>query len=55
METNSEKGVVKEMKCWIIREWECYLEDGEIPLEACKLCVEARLRHIMIKRGVKSE
>jgi len=44
------------MKCWIFPDrWECYVEGKEIPLEVCKLCVEARLRHITIKRKVKAD
>jgi len=42
------------MKCWIFPQWECYVEAEEIPLEVCKLCVEARLRRITIKRRVKA-
>ena len=39
------------MKCWIFPEWECYIEGREIPLEVCRLCVEARLKiPVYVKR-----
>jgi len=44
----------KKLKCWINPEWECYVEGEEVPLEACKLCVETRLRLAIIKRKVKA-
>jgi len=39
------------MKCWITREWECYIKDKEIPLEVCKLCIEVRLKLLMCLRS----
>jgi len=45
-------------RCWIIKDWICYVEQDEIPLEVCKLCVEARLRLAelkMVKRNGESE
>jgi hypothetical protein len=40
------------MKCWIFPdEWKCGIETPEVPLEACRLCVEARLkRPITVRR-----
>ena len=43
------------MKCWINPKWECYIEAEEVPLEACKLCIETRLKLIMIKRRMEVE
>jgi hypothetical protein len=45
------------MKCIFIKEWECPIENSEIPLEVCKVCLEARKiksKHIKITREIKS-
>jgi hypothetical protein len=45
------------VKCVFIPEWECPIETPEIPLEVCKLCLEARKiqsKPIKITRQVKS-
>lgn len=44
-------------KCVFIAEWECPIETSEIPLEVCKLCLEARKiqsKSIKITRQIKS-
>jgi len=40
------------MKCWIFPKWKCYISSEEIPLEVCKLCVQARLELVAIKRTI---
>ncbi len=45
------------MKCVFVAEWECPVETAEIPLEVCKVCLEARKtqsKHIKITREIKS-
>jgi hypothetical protein len=47
------------MKCWIFPdEWKCGIETAEVPLEACRLCVEYRFKRekemIRRKRDVGS-
>lgn len=45
------------MKCVFIKEWECPIETSEVPLEVCKMCLEARKiksKHVKIKRQIKS-
>jgi hypothetical protein len=45
------------MKCVFVPEWECPIETPEIPLEVCKICLEARKiqsKQIKIKRQIKS-
>ncbi len=32
-------------KCVFIQDWKCPIETDEIPLEVCKLCLEARRLH----------
>jgi len=41
------------MKCWILPQRKCMVETSELPLEVCKVCVEAYLEHLrnpVIKR-----
>jgi hypothetical protein len=38
------------MKCVFVPEWECNIETEEIPLEVCKVCIEARKTSVFIKR-----
>ena len=43
-------------KCVFVEEWDCHVEIAEIPLEVCRLCVEARRSHasnIKIIRAIK--
>jgi len=45
------------MKCIFVAEWECPVETAEIPLEVCKVCLEARKiqsKQIKITRQIKS-
>jgi len=45
-------------KCWIIKEWECYLEDDEINIAVCKLCMDVRLKLLklsLLERLLKEE
>ena len=45
------------MKCIFVADWECPIETSEIPLEVCKVCLEARKvqsKHIKITRQIKS-
>ena len=47
----------KKMKCVFVADWNCPIETSEIPLEVCKLCLEARrLQSTQIKsnRQVKT-
>jgi len=42
----------KMRRCVFVHEWECYVEADEIPLEVCKVCIEARrvmLIHQLLK------
>lgn len=32
-------------KCIFVADWECPIETPEIPLEVCKICLEARKIH----------
>lgn len=32
-------------KCIFVPDWECPIETSEIPLEVCKICLEARKIH----------
>lgn len=32
-------------KCIFVADWECPIETSEIPLEVCKICLEARKIH----------
>ena len=44
-------------KCVFIAEWECPIETSEIPLEVCKLCLEARKiqsKSIKIMRQIRT-
>ena len=44
-------------KCVFIAGWECPIETSEIPLEVCKLCLEARKlhsKHVKITRQIES-
>jgi hypothetical protein len=44
-------------KCVFIAEWECPIETSEIPLEVCKICLEARKvrsKHVKITRQITS-
>ncbi len=44
-------------KCVFIAEWECPIETSEIPLEVCKICLEARKiqsKQVKITRQIKS-
>jgi hypothetical protein len=45
------------MKCVFVAEWKCPIETSEIPLEVCKLCLEARKlqsKQVKITRQVKT-
>jgi len=51
--------MLKEMKikCVFVPDWRCPIETSEIPLEVCKLCLEARKiqsKQVKIARQVKS-
>ncbi len=44
-------------KCVFVSDWKCPIETDEIPLEVCKLCLEARRLHskqVMISRQVEA-
>jgi hypothetical protein len=35
----------KDTRCIFVRDWMCPVEADEIPLEVCRICVEARKTH----------
>ena len=35
----------RRMNCIFVSDWTCHVEVDEIPLEVCRLCVEARRIH----------
>jgi hypothetical protein len=39
-------------RCIFIKEWKCNIETDEIPLDVCRLCVEARKLHTMEARKI---
>lgn len=44
------------MKCVFVAEWKCPIETPAIPLEVCKLCLEAKKlqsQQVVIKRPVR--
>jgi hypothetical protein len=44
-------------KCVFVPKWKCPIEAPEIPLEVCKLCLEARklqLKQVKINRQVET-
>ena len=45
------------MKCVFVADWKCPIETSEIPLEVCKLCLEARKlqsKQVKITRQVRT-
>lgn len=47
-----------EMKCVFVPKWKCPVDTFEIPLEVCKVCLEARKiqsRNSKIRRFIKSD
>lgn len=38
-------------RCIFVREKECPIEGDEIPLEVCRLCIEAAKTFRVVKRG----
>jgi len=43
--TDLELSEQRRMNCIFVSDWTCHLEVDEIPLEVCRLCVEARRIH----------
>lgn len=35
----------RQWKCLFVAEWSCQMEVDEVPLEVCRLCIEARRNH----------
>jgi hypothetical protein len=54
-----EKRIEKvEMKCVFVAKWNCPVDTLEIPLEVCKVCLEARKiqsRNTKFRRFIKSD
>jgi hypothetical protein len=51
---SSEQQELVRMNCMFVADWTCQLEVEEIPLEVCRLCVEARTSHgDMLAKTVK--
>lgn len=45
-------------QCIFVADWECRIETSEIPLEVCKICLEARKIHSQptkISRHIRTE
>ncbi len=45
------------MKCVFVTDWKCPIETSEIPLDVCKLCLEARKlqsKQVKITRQVRT-
>ncbi len=54
--TNEVGGIFKKT-CVFVPEWKCPIETPEIPLEVCKLCLEARKiqsKQVKISRHVEA-
>ena len=43
--TDLEPSEQRRMNCIFVSDWTCHLEVDEIPLEVCRLCIEARKIH----------
>lgn len=43
--TSLEPSEQRRMNCVFVSDWICHVEVDEIPLEVCRLCVEARRVH----------
>jgi hypothetical protein len=47
--------MLEERRCWIFPDMKCYVDDDEVPLEVCRLCVEARMKRVTVRRrGMQS-